>query len=72
MLRICIIIKTCAAIDIKNLHWYHDSKFHIDILVYRYISPIPTVGCICLFSGNQIFMDFVSFLSTIIYEVLYT
>ena len=29
------------AIDIKFLYWYHDSKFHIDILIYRYISPIP-------------------------------
>ena len=28
------IIKTCAAIDIKLLYWYHNSKFHIDISVY--------------------------------------
>ena len=33
----------CASIDIKFLYWYRDSKFHIDILVYRYISLIPSV-----------------------------
>ena len=33
---------THASIDIKVFFWYRDSKFHIDILVYRYISPIPT------------------------------
>ena len=41
MLCACINIKTSAANDIKNLYWYHDGKFHINILVYRYISPIP-------------------------------
>ena len=33
---------------------------------------VYTAGYICLFRGDQIFMDFVSFLSMIIYEVLYT
>ena len=33
---------------------------------------VCTVGYICLFHGDQIFVDFVSFLSMIIYEVLYT
>ena len=32
----------------KFLHWYHDSKFLIDILVYGYISPIPTKFIITL------------------------
>ena len=32
---------------------------------------VCTVGYICLCHGDQIFMDFVNFLSTIIYEVLY-
>ena len=32
---------------------------------------VCTVGYICVFRGDQIFVDFVSFLSTIIYEVLY-
>ena len=31
---------------------------------------VCTVGYICLFSGDQIFVDFVSFLSMIIYEIL--
>ena len=33
---------------------------------------VCTVGYICLFYGDQIFVDLVSFLSMIIYEVLYT
>ena len=33
---------------------------------------VRTVGYFYLFHGDQIFMDFVSFLSMIIYEVLYT
>ena len=33
---------------------------------------VCTVGYICLFCGDQIFVDFVSFLSMIIYEILYT
>ena len=33
---------------------------------------VCTVGYVCLFCGDQIFMCFVSFLSMIIYEVLYT
>ena len=33
---------------------------------------VCTVGYVCLFHGEQIFVDFVSFLSMIIYEVLYT
>ena len=31
---------------------------------------VCTVGYICLFCGDQIFMDFVSFLSMIIYAIL--
>ena len=46
-----IIIKTCAAIDIKILYWYCDSKFCIDILVYRCISPILNV---ILQKGGQV------------------
>ena len=33
---------------------------------------VCTVGYVCLFCGDQIFVYFVSFLSMIIYEVLYT
>ena len=33
---------------------------------------VCTVGYVCLFHGDQNFMNFVSFLSMIIYEVLYT
>ena len=32
---------------------------------------VCTVGYVCLFSGDQIFVYFVNFLSMIIYEVLY-
>ena len=48
-------------------------------LVIRYVLrfivlsvTVCTVGYVCSFHGDQIFMDFVSFLSMIIYEVLYT
>ena len=46
--------------------------------VIRYVCVIVllvkvcTVGYVCLFCGDQISMYFVSFLSMIIYEVLYT
>ena len=33
----------CASINIKFRYWYRNSKFHIDILVYRYISPNPII-----------------------------
>ena len=33
---------------------------------------VCTVGYVCLIRRDQIFMDFVSFLSAVIYEVLYT
>ena len=33
---------------------------------------VCNAGYICSFRGDQIFVDFVSFLSMIIYEVLYT
>ena len=39
---------------------------------YCVVSNSCTVGYISLFCGDQIFMDFFSFLSLIIYEVLYT
>ena len=32
---------------------------------------VCTVGYVCLFHGDHTFVDFVSFLSMIIYEVLY-
>ena len=32
---------------------------------------VCTVGYVCLVRGDQIFVDFVSFLSMIIYEVYY-
>ena len=32
---------------------------------------VCTVAYVCLFRGDQIFVDFVSFLSMIIYEALY-
>ena len=41
--------------------------------VYSLLSvTIGTVGYVYSFHGNQIFVDFVSFLSMIIDEVLYT
>ena len=33
---------------------------------------VCTVGYVCSFRGDQIYVDFVSFLSMIIYEVFYT
>ena len=33
---------------------------------------VCTVGYVCSFRGDQIFVDFASFLSMIIYEALYT
>ena len=33
---------------------------------------VCTVGYICVFRGDQIFMDFVSFLSMTFFEVLHT
>ena len=33
---------------------------------------VCTIGYVCSFREDQIFMDFVSFLSMIIYEILYT
>ena len=33
---------------------------------------VCTVGYVCIFCGDQVFVYFVSFLSMIIYEVLYT
>ena len=43
------------------------------MLVFIVLSvTVHTVGYFCLFRGDQIFMDFVRFLSMIIYEALYT
>ena len=33
---------------------------------------VCTVGYVCSFRGDEFFVDFVSFLSMIIYQVLYT
>ena len=33
---------------------------------------VCTVGYVCIFCGDQVFVYFVGFLSMIIYEVLYT
>ena len=33
---------------------------------------VCTIGYVCLFHRDQVFVDFVGFLSMIIYEVLYT
>ena len=45
-------------------------KVHLCFIVLSV--TVGTVGYICLFHGDQIFVDFVSFLSMIIYEVLHT
>ena len=45
-------------------------KVHLCFIVLSV--TVCTVGYICLFCGDQIFVDFVSFLSMIIYEILYT
>ena len=45
-------------------------KVHLCFIVLSV--TVCTVGYICLFRGDQIFMDFVSLLSMIIYDVLYT
>ena len=40
--------------------------------MYYYVVTVCTVGYFCSFCGDQIFVDFISFLSMIVYEVLYT
>ena len=35
------------------------------------VVSVCNIGHVCSFCGDQIFMDFISFLSVIIYEVLY-
>ena len=52
---------------LRSLDIYKVCLCYIVLLV-----TICTVGYICLFHGDQIFMYFVSFLSMIIFEVLYT
>ena len=53
------------------LLWNLDSyKIFLCFIVLS--ATVCTVGYICLFRGGQFFVDFVSFLSLIIYEVLYT
>ena len=46
-------------------------KVHIFVF-YCIVSNSCTVGYVCVFSGDHVFMYFVSFLSMIIFEVLYT
>ena len=41
------------------------------MFVFYCVLTVCTVGYVCLFCGNQIFVDFVSFLPIIIYEALY-
>ena len=45
-------------------------KVHLCYIVLSV--TVCTVGYICVFHGDQIFVDFVSFLSMILIEVLYT
>ena len=53
------------------LWWSLDSyKVHLCFVVLSV--TVCTVGYICIFRGDQIFVDFVSFLSMILYKVLYT
>ena len=52
---------------IKRLACYKLCLCFIVLLV-----TVCTVGYVCSFCGDQIFMDFVSFLSMIIYKILYT
>ena len=51
------------------------ASFKVCLCVIVLSVTVCTVGYslyVCLFRRDQIFVDFVSFLSTIIYEVLYT
>ena len=49
-------------------------SFKVRLCVIVLSVTVCTVGyiCLCLFRRVKIFVDFVSFLSTIIYGVLYT
>ena len=46
-------------------------SFKVCLCVIVLSVTVCTVGYVCLFRRDQIFMDFVSFLSMIIYKVLY-
>ena len=49
------------------------ASFKVRLCVIVLSVTVCTVGiCVCLFRRVKIFVDFVSFLSTIIYGVLYT
>ena len=52
---------------LQSLDSYKVCLYFIVLLV-----TVCTVGYICFFHGDQTFVDFVSLLSMIIYEVLYT
>ena len=57
-----------------NMLHYRDIGIFIIAQPYSIVSSITvcTVGYVCLFCGDQIFVYFISFLSMIIYEILYT
>ena len=59
----------CNCSLIKSLSLY---SFKVCLCVIVFSVTICTVGYVCSFCKHQIFMDIVSFLSMIIYEVLYT
>ena len=52
---------------LKRVTSYKESLCFVMLLV-----TVCTVGYVCSFRGGQIFVDFVSFLSMIIYYALYT
>ena len=48
------------------------ASYKICLYVIVWSVTVYIAGYVCLLCRDQIFMDFVSFLSMIIYEVLYT
>ena len=54
----------------KDKHWRVIRYVCLCFIVLSII--VCTVGYVCIFCGDQVFVYFVSFLSMIIYEVLYT
>ena len=53
------------------IHYLRTAKQASQLFAFYCVVTIHTVGYVCSFCGDQIFVDFVSFLSTIIYKVLH-
>ena len=63
--------KVCIHYNCSLIRSLRLGSFKVCLCVTVLSVTICTVGYVCLFHKDQIFMDFVSFLSMIIYEVLY-